>query len=141
MNKYLVETDFLFGLRPSDHYNSAVEKALKLTKGRKIELKVITSAIFEVRTVLYSQGKSSEEISRVLTLMKQKLDENNIKEEYIQFDDFILADYLRSQHAKLTYFDALHAAISQRRKVSLYGNDEVLKTLKFISKGFDDELV
>ena len=57
MNRYLVETDFLFGLGPSDRYNSQVEKALKLTKDGQVELRVITSAIFEVRTVLYSRGK------------------------------------------------------------------------------------
>jgi PIN domain nuclease of toxin-antitoxin system len=141
MNKYFVETDFLFGLRHSDRYNSKVEETLKLAKNKNVELKVITSAIFEVRTVLYSQGKNSEEVRKILTLMKQKLDDNNIREEFIKLDDFILADYLRSQHEKLTFFDALHAAVSQRRKISLYGNDEVLKTLKFISKSFDDELV
>jgi len=141
MNKFLVETDFLFGLRHSDRYNPKVEEALNLTKNKKVELKVITSAIFEVRTVLYSQGKNSEEIRQILTLMKQKLDDNNIKEEYIKFDDFILADYLRSQHGKLTFFDALHAAVSQRKKISLYGNDEVLKDLKFIAKTFDEELI
>ncbi len=141
MNKYFAETDFLFGLRISDRYNSPVEKTLILAKNKKIEIKVITSAIFEVRTVLYSQGKNPDEISRTLTLMKQKLNNNKIKEEFIKFDDTILADYLRSQHNRLTFFDALHAAVSQRRKVPLYGNDEVLKELKFITKSFDDELI
>ena len=40
MNEYLVETDFLFGLRYSDRYNSKVEAALKLTKNKKDELKI-----------------------------------------------------------------------------------------------------
>ncbi len=141
MNKYLIETDFLFGLSPSDRYNSQVENALKLTKAEQVELRVTTSAIFEVRTVLYSRGKSSVEINRTLTLMKKKLDEHNIKEEYIHFDDFIFADYLRSKHSELTFFDALHAAISERRKIPIYGTDEVLIKLKFISKTFDEELI
>jgi predicted nucleic acid-binding protein len=141
MNKYLIETDFLFGLTPSDRYNSQVEKALKLTKDKQVELRVITSAIFEVRAVLYSRGKNPAEINRTLTLMKKKLDENNIDEEYIKFDDFIFADYLKSKHSELTFFDALHAAISERRKTPLYGADAVLKKLKFISKTLDEELI
>lgn len=141
MDKYLVETDFLFGLRPSDRYYSKVENALKLAQKKQVELKVISSAIFEIRTVLYSQGKRPEEISKILTLMKKKLDEHNVKEEIIQVDDFILADYLRSKYDELTFFDALHAAMSKRRKIPLYGNDAVLKKLKFISKSFADELL
>lgn len=141
MIKYLIETDFLFGLRTSDRYNPIVERSLKLAREKKVDLAVITSAIFEVRAVLYSQGKKPAEISRILILMKNKLEENDIHEELIQFDDFILADFLRSTYPELTFFDALHAAMSKRRNIPLYGNDAVLKNLLFISKIFGDELI
>ena len=140
MNEYLIETDFLFGLRPSDPHNEKVEKALQLVKEKKLNLKLINSALFEVRTVLYSQGKKSEEISNILLLMKTKLEEYNIIEVSIQFDDFILAESLRIKHKELTYFDSLHAAVSKRRNISIYGTDKVLKKLNFILKTFDDDL-
>jgi len=138
MEKYLIETDFLFGLRPSDKYYSKVINLLKLSKYKKIELILTNSAIFEMRTVLYSQGKNSKEIYTILTLIKKKLDENNIKEVYVQFDDFILAEYLRSKYSKLTFFDSLHVAVSKNRNIPLCGNDLVLINLGFISKSFDD---
>jgi len=140
MNRYLVETDFLFGLTPSDRYNTQVENVLKLAKDAQIEIRIISSAIFEFRTVLYSRGKTALEIYQILTLIKKKLDENKIGEEYIQFEDFIYADYLRSKHSELTFFDALHAAISERRKIPLCGSNEVLQKLNFISKSFDNVL-
>ncbi|MHA1232757.1 MAG: hypothetical protein ACTSPQ_19160 [Candidatus Helarchaeota archaeon] len=138
MDRYLIETDFLFGLRPSDKYYIKVKKMLELSKNKKIELKITNSAIFETRTVLYSQGKNSKEIYTILTLMKEKLNENNIKEEYVRFDDFILADYLRSKYPELTFFDSLHVAVSKNRNIPLCGNDSVLINLGFIIKNFND---
>ncbi|MHA1309485.1 MAG: hypothetical protein ACTSQO_01035 [Candidatus Helarchaeota archaeon] len=111
---------------------------LELSKNKNIELKLTNSAIFETRTVLYSQGKNSKEIYTILTLMKEKLNENNIKEEYVRFDDFILADYLRSKYPKLTFFDSLHVAVSKNRNIPLCGNDLVLINLGFIIKNFND---
>ncbi len=138
MDEYLIETDFLFGLRASDIFHSTVQQNLENVKEKKVKLKILTSAIFEVRTVLYSQGKSPDEISKILVFMKSKLDEYGVEEESILFDDFILADSLRSKYKELTFFDSLHAAASQRRNVPIYGSDRVLKKLKFIVKSFED---
>ncbi|MHA1267561.1 MAG: hypothetical protein ACTSRS_20160 [Candidatus Helarchaeota archaeon] len=141
MDNFLIETDFLFGLRPSDKYNSHIKKALNLAKEKKVQFKLASSAIFECRAVLYSQGKTPAEVSKILLFMKKKLEDCGIKEEFVDFDDFILADHLRSNHKKLTFFDSLHAAISQRRKIPLFGNDKILQQLNFITKTFQDSLI
>ena len=139
MDEYLIETDFLFGLRTSDKFHSIINQTLEQVKEGKVKLKILNSAIFEVRTVLYSQGKSPDDISKILVFMKSKLDEYSIEEEPILFDDFILADSLREKYKELTFFDSLHAAVSQRRKLSIYGSDRVLKKLKFITASFEDK--
>ncbi len=83
------------------------------------------SAIQEMRAVLYSQGKTLQEVYSSFIYLKRKLAQYAVLEEPTSIDDYILADKLREDYSDLTYFDSLHAAAALRRNETLVTNDSV----------------
>lgn len=133
---YIVETEFLFGLRTDDKWHKQVSKIIDLHKDKKIEpLFCCTSAFLEVGVVLQAHGFSSEQIEDVLFLMKQKTAEANIAEFELSSDDIIrLYELLRRYD--VTYFDAMQAAVALGREATLITNDKTfrhigVKTISF----------
>jgi len=126
---YIVETEFLFGLRTDDKWHKQVSKIIELHKNRKIEpLFSCASAFLEVGVVLQVRGFPAEQIEDVLFLMKQKMAEANIMEVELSSDDIIrLYELLR--HYDIEYFDAMQAAVALGRKATLITNDETFKQI------------
>jgi predicted nucleic acid-binding protein len=133
---YLAETEFLFSLRPKDRWNKLSRKILQKAGQNRIRICLLDSAILEMRTVLYSLGKTPRDVYRSLVLINGKLIRYGITHEAMNIDDYILADKLREEFADLTYFDSIHAAAALRRNQTLITNDNVfarceVKTISF----------
>ena len=133
---YVAETELLFSLRPKDRWTKPTRKILRRASQHEIQVRLLESAVQEMRAVLFSQGKGHRDAYTSLILLKTKLTKHAIREEPTTIDDYILADRLREQHAELTYFDSLHAAAALRLNTTLLTNDNVytrceLKTITF----------
>jgi len=133
---YIVETEFLFGLRKNDKWHDHVMKILDLHKKGKIdELSSSASAFLEVGTVLQTHNIQPEQIEETLFLIKQKLTEANIEEIELNSDDIIrLYELLRRYD--IEFFDAMQAAVAIGKNATLVTNDKIfakigLKTISF----------
>lgn len=125
---FLVETEFLLGLRPSDKWNNLVKEIISLSKMKKVSISYTLSSLLEIRAILYSHGKKAWFIHRAIAYLKAKLDEEDIVEAPLTSDDIILADKLREE-AEATYFDVLHAAVALRTNLTLISNDSIFQKL------------
>jgi len=133
---YMVETEFLFGLRTSDKWHEQVMKILSLFREGKIEaLRSCTSAFLEVGIVLQAHGIRAEQIEDILFLMKQKFIEFNVGEAELNSDDILrLYELLRAYDVE--FFDAMQAAVALGRNAILVTNDKIftmlgVKTISF----------
>jgi len=135
---YIVETEFLFGLRTDDKWHKQVSKIIELHKNRKIELLFsCASAFLEVGVVLQAHGFPAEQIEHALFLMKQKMVETNILEVELNSDDIIrLYELLRRYD--IEYFDAMQAAVTLGRKATLITNDETFKQIGIKTLSFKE---
>jgi len=126
---YVVETEFLFGLRTVDKWHKQVSKILELHKEGKIKsLYSCASAFMEVGIVLQAHGFHAEQIEEVILLMKQKLIEAGVEEIDVNSDDIIrLYELLRRYD--IEYFDAMQAAVALGRNATLITNDKIFKSL------------
>ncbi|HXY56879.1 MAG TPA: hypothetical protein VEH01_04610 [Nitrososphaerales archaeon] len=64
-----VESDFLLGLRKSDRRHSNVVAALNKHREGAFLITLLSSAVLEVRAVLYSRGVSGEDVEETFSLM------------------------------------------------------------------------
>lgn len=126
--EYLVETDFLFGLRAGDRNFEAVVGALRRCKSGAIKLSVPSSSVVEARAVLYSKGLKPNEVEVALGLMGAKLAENGVM-DFIQIElaDAVYAERLRIENPNLGFFDSLHAAAAARRGKLLLTSNKAYK--------------
>jgi len=126
---YIVETEFLFGLRTVDRWHSQVSKILELHKKGKIKpLYSCASAFIEVGIVLQAHGFHAEQIEEILFLMKQKLVDAEVEEIELNSDDIVrLYELLRRYD--IEYFDAIQAAVALGRNAILITNDKIFKSL------------
>lgn len=135
---YIVETEFLFGLRTNDRWHKQVSEIIKLRKIGKIEsLYCSTSAFLEVGVVLQSRGFSAEDIEEVLFLMKQKTMETNIEEVKLTSDDILRLYELLAEY-DIEYFDALQAAVALGRNATIVANDKIFKAIGVKSVTFNE---
>jgi len=135
---YIVETEFLFGLRTDDKWHEQVSNIIELHKNRKIEpLFSCASAFLEVGVVLQARGFPAERIEDVLFFMKQKMVETNITEIELNSDDIIrLYELLRRYD--IEYFDAMQAAVALGRKATLITNDKTFKQIGIRTISFQE---
>jgi len=126
---FLVETEFLLGLRPSDKWNNLVREIISLSKMKNFSISYALSALLEIRAILYSHGKDAGFVHRAIAHLKAKLDEEGIEELPLTSDDIILADKLREEKPEATYFDVLHAAIALKNSLTLISNDAIFQRL------------
>lgn len=122
---YVAETEFLFSLRPRDRWTKLTRKILQKASQHRIQIRLLQSAVQEMRAVLGSQGKSYRDTYTSLILIKTKLTKHEILEEPTSIDDYILADKLREEYPELTYFDSLHAAAALRLNAILVTSNRV----------------
>lgn len=124
--EYLVETDFLFGLRAGDRNFEAVAGALRSCKSGAIKLSIPSSSVVEARAVMYSKGLKPNEVEVALGLMGAILAEHGVM-DFIQLElaDAVYAERLRIENPHLGFFDSLHAAVAARRRKTLLTSDKV----------------
>jgi len=135
---YIVETEFLFGLRTNDRWHKQVSEIIKLHKIGKIEaLYCSTSAFLEVGVVLQAHRFSAEDIEEALFLMKQKTMETNIEEIKLTSDDIIRLYELLTEY-DIEYFDALQAAVALGRNATIVANDKIFKAIGVKAVTFDE---
>lgn len=120
----LIETDFLFGLRRSDASNARVERVLKDAGAGRVRLKVLSSAVFEVRAVLCSRGFGPSKVQDVVACMDAALADHGVREFLpTEAADVVVAEELRSVHPRLGYFHSLHAAPAMRLGIPILGSE------------------
>lgn len=126
----LVESDFILGLRSSDRRHSKVMKALSMHREGRLSLRVLSSAVLEVRAVLYSRGLGPEEVQEAFSLMAAMLAEHGVGEPVpVELADVIVAERLRGEEPSLGFFDSLHAASSKRLGLHLLSSEGVYASL------------
>ncbi len=126
----IVESDFLFGLRKSDARHSSVITALEMHRDGRLRITPLSSAVLEVRTVLYSRGVQSKDIEETFTLMAALLAEYGIDDALpVDIGDVIVAERLRQDEPGLTFFDSLHAAASKRLGITLLSSEGAYRRL------------
>ena len=82
------------------------------------------SALIEIREVMASHGKTATERLNALTYIKAKATASNLQEISLSSDDLILCEEIMTQHATLTFFDALHSSVAISNKLTIVSNDE-----------------
>ena len=135
--EFLIESEFLFALRKGDKHHDEAMKILDLCKRGLVKLQVLSSAVIEVKAVLYSHGFKGRRVEEVCSLIDAQLIESRVSEYVpVTLADAVLAEVLRNQHPQLTFFDALHIAAAKNLDKPLLSNDEVypevwMKTISF----------
>lgn len=126
----LIESDFLLGLRKSDLRHFKVLAALRMHSEGRLSIKVLSSAVLEVRAVLYSRGLGHKDIEDAFSIMGSMLTEYGIR-EFVPtgLSDIVVAERMRSEEAKLGFFDSLHAAISKRLETKLLSSEGMYSRL------------
>ncbi len=131
--EYLVETDFIFGLRQGDRLHDHVSAALERNLEGEISLCISAVAPIETNAVMASRGVSEHRISAAFLLINKVLEKNGI-ESYtkIKIPDMEFASNLRQKLNRLTFFDSLHAAISKRMDIPILSSDPIYDSLDLI---------
>jgi len=103
-----------------------------------LEIKVLSSAVLEVRAVLYSRGFDASELEDALSLMDAVLAEYGVREFLpVEISDVVVAERLRTQEAELGFFDSLHAATSKRLGVAILSREGVYRKLGLAALDLD----
>jgi hypothetical protein len=122
--KAAVESDFLFGLRKSDKRHAHVIAALEMHQEGSLLITLLSSAVFEVRAVLYSKGMKSKDVEETFSLMAALLAEYGVGgSSDLSLSDVIVAERMRGDMPSLTFFDSLHAATSKRLGMTLLSSE------------------
>ena len=138
--KVLVESDFLFGLRQSDRRHENVLRALARHSRGNLTIRVLSSAVAEVRTVLYSRGLGPKESEDVLSLMGAMLAEHGVQEYLpIEIADVVVAERLRADQSQLGFFDSLHAATSKRLGIPVLSSEGAYTRLGLAVLDLDEQ--
>lgn len=134
-----MESDFLFGLREGDEHHGDVDKALSMCKKGILDISVLSSAVVEVRTTLYSRGLTFREVEDSTALMDAMLSEAGVKNYVpVKLSDVVLAEILRSQFTELTFFDSLHAAISKRIGAPIVSGDPIYQKIGVTTSSYEE---
>lgn len=126
----IVESDFLFGLRKSDARHSKVVRALSMHKQERLSIRILSSAVLEVRSVLYSRGLGPKEVEDAFSLMASMMEEYGLNEFIpIELSDVIAAERMRSEEPSLSFFDSLHGSVSKRLNLKLLSSEGIYARL------------
>jgi hypothetical protein len=122
--KVAVESDFLFGLRKSDTRHANVMAALRLHQEGRLMISLLSSAVLEVRAVLYSRGMKGRDVEETFSLMAALLAEYGVGgSSELSLSDVVVAERMRSDMPSLTFFDSLHAATSKRLGIAVLSSE------------------
>lgn len=129
--EYIVETDFLFGLRPSDRLHDCVVSILRGNIEGEVRLSVSGASPIEANAVMASQGLVEDRIGEAFSLIGATLRKYRVRRyTSITVPDVEDASSLRRRLRGLTFFDSLHASISGRLKVPILSSDPIYRDLE-----------
>ena len=135
---YLVESDFLFGLRKSDEHHNSVIRALGKHRRGQLSLTVASSSVFEACSVLHSRDIDLQTIEDALSLMGSILAEFGVRNfSGLTLSDAVLAERIRIQYPLLSFFDSLHASIAERSKIPILTSERIYSKIGVRSKDLD----
>ena len=104
MKRFLVETDFLFGLSEDSWLHSTVMEVLRLNRVGAFEVFVSSASPMEVFLVLASRGFGLEVVAKALNLMRLKLEEYEAdRYRATSLESLRLAAELRIRYLELTF--------------------------------------
>lgn len=134
----LVESDFLFGLGKSDKRHAQVIRSLEMHKSGKIRIQVLSAAVVEVRSVLYSRRLEANEIEEFFTLVSEILSEYGV-ETFVPTEpsDVLIAERMRAEWSALTFFDSLYAATSKRLNLKLLSSEGIYPRIGLLTIDLD----
>lgn len=122
--KFLIETDLLFGLRPSDKLHEKILSFFAQREPKRKNIYLSSASLLEVPLVLYGKGISNSIIQETISTMKlalQRLTSYYIHD--IQFEDIMLAMSLRETYGS-SFFDAIHISIAVNNNLILVTSDK-----------------
>jgi len=138
LKSHIVESDFLFGLSKGDKHYASVIKVLRKHGRGQLSLCVASSAVIEVRSVLYSRGLGIQTVEDTLSLMDAKLAEFGVRDfTGLVLSDAISAERLRIQFPFLGFFDSLHASIGKRMKLPMLSSERIYSKISMESVDLD----
>ena len=138
----IVEADFLFGLRAIDSRHSKVVHALERHKNGDWLVRILSSAVIEVRDVLYSRGYASKVVGEAIAIMNEILNEFGVEDFVpIELDDIIVAEKLQDEQPRLTFYDSLHASAMKRLGSSVLTSEGIYESLGIDVLDLDKVLV
>lgn len=121
--KILVETDFLFALRPSDPIHEAVLTLLEDSAKGVIRLHISPVSPVEASLIMKGAGLDDRDISIALKAMETSVRKySNPSYPELSLSDVALASELRQKHG-LTFFDSVHASVSLSKNLTYVSND------------------
>lgn len=122
--KYLIETDFLFGLRSSDKLHQRILAFIsELDQSRK-NLFLSGASIVEVPLVLLGEGKSNSIVQQTISVMKTALyGLTKYSVQNFQFNEMLTAFSLREKY-NTTFFDSIHLATALNNDLVLVSSDK-----------------
>ena len=126
VDKILVETDFLFGLRKSDKLNKYVMKLLQLHRRGEFKILISSPSFLEVALVLLSRGFKPVQASRVLELMKLKLQEYRVRDYVSLTPEVVIQALFFKNKYNITFFDSLHLSGAKVNNLTLVTRDKTL---------------
>ncbi|MEA2089709.1 MAG: hypothetical protein U9O89_02995 [Thermoproteota archaeon] len=128
--RYLVETDFLFGLREKDPLHQNVMKALVDHKEGRVRLTLSSASPLEVMVVALSQGVQLEQLATAIHLMDVELSANKVH-RYLSpsLGDIRTSLRMRLENKELTLFDSLHAAAAKNNSLCMLSSDSIYDSL------------
>ncbi len=128
--EYLIETDFLFGLRPSDGLNRAVKRALQRNFEGELGLILSGASPIEANAVMASQGLAEERIGEAFSLFNVMMCKHRLERySWVTISDVQEASNLRRKLRRLSFFDSLHAAISARVGLPILSSDPIYRDI------------
>lgn len=133
----IIDTEFLFALNEEDPKHSKVKLLLQK---KTLELKLPITAIYEFIFVLLSKKKAVETIIQSLEVIKDILNEYDIKVLEFNFQQLVAGLQIYNSY-KLGLFDCLIMGTAQAFKEILIGDDRHFKVVKEIEcKDYDNIL-
>jgi len=98
--------------------------ALKMHREGSLLILLLSSAVLEVRAVLYSRGMKGIEVEEAFSLMAALLAEYGVAgSSDLSLSDVIVAERMRGDMPSLTFFDSLPAATTMRLGMTLLSSE------------------
>ena len=138
----IVETGFLFGLRKTDSRHSNVVHALTLHKNGQWYIRILSSAVIEIRNVLYSRGYAPKIIGETLSLMDGILSNFGVQDYVpLELEDLIVGEKLQNDQPRLTFYNSLHASAMKRLGSSVLSSEGIYEGLGIDVVDLDELLI